>query len=261
MARWTDLATWVGPTESEGPAMVERRGLVVHRAEGSYEGTIAWQRNPAARVSSHFIVSEDGRVAQMVDTNTAAWTQKAGNGRWLSAEFAGHTPAVLTAAQLAACARLLVRAHQEYDVPLEVATAPSGRGLGHHSMGADWGHQACPGPAVIAQKPAIVSMARQIAGGTMAVDEDIWRLVHDGLRPGPNQTVGGVPIAWLPKQFHELDGAVGKLAADVQELKARPPVASAPVDPAVLKAVLLAPEVLAAIAAAVADEGHRRSES
>jgi hypothetical protein len=53
------------------------------------------------------------------------------------------------------------------------------------------------------------------------------------------------------------------LAADVAELKARPPVQPAPVDPAVVvaavRAALADPAVLASIARAVADEDHRRS--
>lgn len=54
------------------------------------------------------------------------------------------------------------------------------------------------------------------------------------------------------------------LAADVAELKTRPAVQPAPVDPAVVasavKAALTDPEVLAGIARAVADEDHRRSQ-
>lgn len=53
--------------------------------------------------------------------------------------------------------------------------------------------------------------------------------------------------------------AAEKALAAVNELAARPPVVAAPLDPAVLKAVLLDPEVLAGIAEAVADEDHRRS--
>lgn len=55
-----------------------------------------------------------------------------------------------------------------------------------------------------------------------------------------------------------LKAQIAEVAADVEELKARPPVQPAPVDPATLKAVLLDPQVLAAIAKAVADEEHRR---
>lgn len=51
-----------------------------------------------------------------------------------------------------------------------------------------------------------------------------------------------------------LAGVLAQVVADMAELKARPPVQPAPVDPAVLKAVLLDPQVLAAIARAVTDE-------
>jgi hypothetical protein len=174
MAIWTDLAEWRGPTVNEAGPMIEHRGLVIHIAEGGYEGTIAWQHNPAAQVSSHFVVDVDGKIAQVVDADThTAWTQQAGNGHWLSVENAGFTPHPLTDAQVEANARLLARAHRDYGVPLQVAIHPDGRGLGHHSMGTSaegwsgptWGHQDCPGPAIIAQKAAVVARAQQIIDG------------------------------------------------------------------------------------------------
>lgn len=172
MARWTDIATWVGPTTNSGDGdsthleqsdlMSQHRGLVVHIAEGSDDGTIAWQKNPSADVSSHFIVSKEGHIYQMVDTAEDSWCQIEGNDTWLSIENEGFTPNKLTSAQLDANARLLAKAHKEYGVPLQVATSSSGKGLGHHSMDPNWGHQSCPGPNIIAQKPEIVSRAQQI---------------------------------------------------------------------------------------------------
>jgi hypothetical protein len=176
MALWTDLATWRGPTVNSGDGdrygnepgdrMIEHRGIVLHIAEGYFEGTIAWQKNPAAQVSSHFVIAKDGRIAQMVDTDIRSWAQRSGNPTWLSVENEGFVPAELTARQVEANARLLARAHEVYDVPLQVATKPSGRGLGHHSMGAesgvDWGHSQCPGRAIIAQKPDIVARALEL---------------------------------------------------------------------------------------------------
>jgi hypothetical protein len=168
MARWTDLATWRGPIANQGGAMVEVRGVVLHIAEGSYEGTIAWQRNPTSDVSSHFVAAKDGRASQMVDTAITAWTQKAGNGHWLSIENEGFVPDRLTARQIEFAAQILVRAHTVYRVPLQVTNDPDGRGLGHHSMGAhpgypdDWGHPGCPGANIIAQKPTIVARAKEI---------------------------------------------------------------------------------------------------
>jgi hypothetical protein len=100
----------------------------------------------------------------------AAWTQRDGNGHWLSVECSGFAPQdALSPAQVEAVAQLFARCHTQYGVPLQVATSPSGKGLGHHSMGAEsganWGHRDCPGPLIIAQKPAIVARAIQIVNG------------------------------------------------------------------------------------------------
>jgi hypothetical protein len=172
MSRWGDIAAWRGPTRNQGGPMVEVRGVLLHIAEGYYEGTIAWQRNPAVEVSSHFIGGRSSGRAQLVDTDTTAWTQKAGNGHWLSVEFEGFTPGhrlhrpgweSLSSYQIEFAAAVLARAHKVYGVPLQIATSPTGRGLGHHSMGPDWGHRDCPGPAIIGQKGVIVERARAIA--------------------------------------------------------------------------------------------------
>lgn len=177
MARWTDLAEWRGPTENHGGPMIEVRGLVIHIAVGSYEGTISWCRNPASDVSAHFVVARDGRIAQVVDTDVTAWTQRAGNGHWLSVEFEGYPTSPLTAAQVDACARLFARVCQVYGVPVKATGSPTGRGLGHHSMGAehgvDWGHDQCPGELIKAQKPAIVARTQQLLEDDVQLDDKV----------------------------------------------------------------------------------------
>lgn len=183
MSRWS-IAEWRGPVPNQGGTMVEQRGLVVHIAEGTYEGTIAWQRNPTAGVSSHFVVAVDGTIAQCVDSDRVAWTQRDGNGHWLSVENAGHTPNPLTPQQVDANARLMVYGHQLYGYPLTLAGSPSGRGLGYHSMGAEnganWGHPDCPGPAIKAQLPAILARAVQIARGGDDDMEIFYRATENG---------------------------------------------------------------------------------
>ncbi len=208
MARYPELAEWRGPTVNEGDGdgrpgepedrLTECRGVVLHIAEGTYAGTIAWQRNPGADVSSHFICAKDGRAAQMVDTADRAWTQRAGNRGWWSIENEGYAGERLTEQQLMFAARVLVAAHRAHGVPVQVATTPSGRGLGHHSMGAesgvDWGHSDCPGEPIKAQKPDVVRRALAILGQPV-VDE---QLVDDG-RLGPKtiarwQAIMGTPV-------------------------------------------------------------------
>jgi hypothetical protein len=173
MGRWSDLATWVGPTPNQGGAIVQHLYVVLHIADGTYDGTIAWQKNADANVSSHFIVAKDGRVAQMVDTDRQAWTQIAGNPYSISVENEGHTGDQLTAAQVKACSRIFERAHREHGIPLQVTSKVGTPGLAHHSMGyesgVNWGHQFCPGEPIKAQKPTIVTLAQ---GGTVAISED-----------------------------------------------------------------------------------------
>lgn len=182
MARWTDITSRQETTSHRNAGgMRSHRGVVVHTASGYYEGTINWQQRndipPDRQVSSHFVVAKDGRICQMIDTADRSWAQAAGNDDWLSVEnegFGGTGGQPLTDAQIVANARILRKAHQVYGVPFQLATDPSGSGLGHHSMGAhpgypdDWGHADCPGPPIIAQKPAILAAAQQTPAGPPA---------------------------------------------------------------------------------------------
>lgn len=180
MTRWTDLATWRGPTQNRTEGGQRRiDGLVVHIAEGYYEGTIAWCKNPDANVSSNWVGGrEHGERAQLVDLDDAAWTQRDGNGEWVSIEMAGftlghdlHKPGWerLTGAQIEFAAQLYARLHREYGVPLRLAKSPAEQGLGYHSMGAEhgynWGHDDCPGEPIKAQLPLILARAIDIVNG------------------------------------------------------------------------------------------------
>jgi hypothetical protein len=162
--RWESIATWFGPSPNTGDRMIEHRGVVLHIAQGTYDGTIAWQRNRDSDVSSHFIVAPGGGIAQMVDTDVTAWTQAEGNGRWLSIEFAGYTGKPLTDAQVQAAAMILAAAHRHYGVPLQLANTPRGRGVGYHAMGGTaWGnHPRCPGEPIIAQRMEIIRRAKKL---------------------------------------------------------------------------------------------------
>jgi len=168
-----------------GGKMTDHCGLVLHIAEGSYEGTINWQENPDQKyadgtkvtTSSTWIVGRNtGEIVQMVDSDVVAWCQRSGSLTWNSVELAGHSTDNPTEWQINACGALLYWLHKTYAVPLEVATNPSQRGLGHHSMdrenlGEEWGHEACPGPKVIAVKSNIVSYAKYLLNKENPVPE------------------------------------------------------------------------------------------
>lgn len=169
MARWAS-APWWGPADSNYSGhVVECRGLVVHIAEGSFDGTVSWQRNPDADVSSNFVTDYDGAVVQMVDTDTqTAWTQATGNGHWISNENAGFHGDILTDAQIEANAEMFAWIVQTYGVPLKLAAGPNDKGLGWHGMGGTaWGgHPDCPGPRNVSEAlPRILNRAVQIVTG------------------------------------------------------------------------------------------------
>lgn len=43
------------------------RAIVVHTTAGTFAGTASWFADPASRVSSHYLVALNGRVAQFVE--------------------------------------------------------------------------------------------------------------------------------------------------------------------------------------------------
>jgi hypothetical protein len=168
MSIWTDIADWIGPTANRvADGQYEVRGIVLHTAEGTFDGTISWQRNPASQISSHFITGKTrARPAQMVDTADRAWTQADGNGHWLSIENEGYgsRSEALTSQQVEVCAQIVAKTHLVYGMPLQATDDPNGRGLGWHGMGgAAWGgHYDCPGQAIKDQRAAILARAQQI---------------------------------------------------------------------------------------------------
>jgi len=254
---WTDIATPKYGCPNTGGPMIERRGVVEHIAQGYYEGTIAWQMNPSANVSSHFIVAKDGRITQMVDTDITAWTQAAGNGHWLSIENEGFVPDPLTEAQLDASARILARANQVYGVPLQVCDSPDGRGLGHHSMGAEngqnWGHSQCPGNNIKAQKPDIVARAK----GEDVSAKDVWE--YDIDPSGARYSAGGAQKVTLDRTGYLANGfapAVTAQLADIaDQLEDLQHTQRSTVEPAGLRRALGLLTILIMLAAIVAAIG------
>lgn len=167
MALWS-RATYLGPPDSNwAGSMVEYRGLVEHIAQGSYQGTISWQKNPVSDVSSHFVIDYDGTCAQLLDTSLTAWTQSAGNGHWVSAELAGFNTGVYTPEQQETLSQLYAWLHTTHGVMLQLTDSPSGRGWGWHGMGGTaWGnHPDCPGPNNVAARGAMLNRTVQILGG------------------------------------------------------------------------------------------------
>lgn len=158
---------------THGGVVRPARGLVLHIAQGSYSGTIGWEHNPKAKISSYCVVGKLGQITQVVNLNDRAWTEAAGNSAWIGIEFEGKVPDALTPAQITAAAKLLAFLHTTYGVPVQITDDPvNGHGLAYHSLGGKaWspaGHT-CPGPAIVAQRPAIIAMTLALLQGDSPV--------------------------------------------------------------------------------------------
>jgi hypothetical protein len=166
-------ATWRPiPINHTKGGQAEVRGVVVHIMAGTLAGTDSWFRNVKAQASSHFGTGKTGALYQWVDTADRAWAQASGNSAWLSVENEGKGGDTLTDAQLNCNAEVLAWAHKTYGVPLQVASGPSGEGLGYHAMGGSaWGgHTSCPGSKIVAQLPDIVDRAKRLVAGQTEED-------------------------------------------------------------------------------------------
>ena len=124
---------------------------VVHVTEGSFWGSVRWLRNPRAHASSHFVVSRNGRIIQLVHLSDIAWHA----GHWITneqsvgIEHEGFTYGSLgfTDAQYHASARLAAWIARRSLMPIDRkhmighAQVPDGRGGRGGSS-----HHTDPGP-------------------------------------------------------------------------------------------------------------------
>src|SRR5262245_14133452 len=47
--------------------------VVLHASVGSFRSSLDWLRNPKSGVSSHYLISKTGDIAQLVDESEQAW--------------------------------------------------------------------------------------------------------------------------------------------------------------------------------------------
>lgn len=109
------------------------RYVVVHVTEGSFWGSVEWLANPQAHASSHYVVSRQGKIVQMVREADVAW--HAGNKRInelsTGVEHEGMTydPAGFTRAQYEASARLVAYIARRSLMPITRKHV-----IGHHQV-------------------------------------------------------------------------------------------------------------------------------
>lgn len=125
--------------------------LVWHETAGSYAGSIAWLRNPAAQASAHLVVREDGgETAQLVHLGGKAWHAAAFNSRSVGIEHANVTAkGYSTERQLQVSARIFGWLCLHLRIPPRWSRDGSTPGVCRHlDLGAaGGGHTQCgPGP-------------------------------------------------------------------------------------------------------------------
>ena len=156
-------AVWepVGYAPDAGP-MAASSGWILHVQAGRGDpGPYFGSLTSPNRKFSHLWVSMSGAVKQYGSLANASWAQGSGNRGWWSVETEGFPGEALTGAQLQALAQW----HAWCGAPSLLASSPSGRGIGTHSMGgAAWGGHECPGTVRAGQRQEILRRAEILRG-------------------------------------------------------------------------------------------------
>ena len=99
------------------------RYIVIHVTDGSYAGAVAWFLNPQSHVSSHYVVSREGDITQVVARRDIAWHSgnHVMNADSIGIEHEGMTddPAGFTDAEYRASAHLVAWLVHVYDIPID----------------------------------------------------------------------------------------------------------------------------------------------
>ena len=99
------------------------RFIVVHVSEGSFEGTVAWLRDPHAHASANFVVSRDGHVQELVPLHDIAWHAGnwAVNQRSIGIENVGFTddPSGFTNSEYRAAAKIAAVVARRALIPID----------------------------------------------------------------------------------------------------------------------------------------------
>lgn len=127
-------------TPGRGGHKVEQ--IVIHVADGSWDGTTSWFNDARCQVSAHYLVATDGRLARFVADADTAW--QAGNfdvnRRSIGIEHEGrpsYRPWTPSLPQLKASAELVAGLCHKYSVKPGVTTI-----IPHSSINPN---HACPG--------------------------------------------------------------------------------------------------------------------
>ncbi len=116
--------------------------IVIHITDSgaNISSPINWFKNPAAKVSAHYVIGQDGEIVQMVAHNDVAWHAGSANGTSIGIEHVANTRGLNpTPAQMCASAALVTWLCDQYGItPSRVNI------LGHAEADGKTTHSACP---------------------------------------------------------------------------------------------------------------------
>jgi N-acetyl-anhydromuramyl-L-alanine amidase AmpD/V8-like Glu-specific endopeptidase len=122
------------------PRTIDR--VVIHITDGgaNINGTIGWFQNPAAKVSAHYVIGQDGEVVQMVRHEDVAWHARSANGTSIGIEHVANTRGLNpTPAQMCASAALVTWLCDQYGIAADRTHI-----LGHSEADPATTHTGCP---------------------------------------------------------------------------------------------------------------------
>jgi hypothetical protein len=91
--------------------------IVVHYTTSrNIDGTISWFKNPDSRVSAHYIISQEGKIVQMVKDSDKAWHCAGFNANSIGIEHSAQAGDKLTPKQEKASAALVKWLLREYNI-------------------------------------------------------------------------------------------------------------------------------------------------
>jgi N-acetyl-anhydromuramyl-L-alanine amidase AmpD len=180
-----DCADWRPIAANTGGAL-RPIGLILHHAVA--DGSLFnFFNSPAAQVSAHFWVAQDGTVEQYVDSEVVAWHGMALNAAYCGVETEGCSESPyaepMTEAMVAALAVLYAEGALRHGWPNALAEATGQPGFGYHRMEVATG---CPCDVRLARRPDV--LARAFSGATPPA-------------PGPLPPPGSAPAPPWPGRY------------------------------------------------------------
>ena len=160
---------WVGsPHFTAGRGTYRPVSIVIHIAEGSAAAVDSWFRNPASKVSAHYLVTRTGALHQYVREEDTAWhAGRVVRPTWagiianvnpnkytIGIEHEGGANDPWPSAMYERSARLLAEIHCRWSIPLDRAFV-----VGHREIFAE---KTCPG--FVVDLDHLIRIARAFLG-------------------------------------------------------------------------------------------------